>query len=369
MRPPATANLVVIGGGVIGASAAWHLAEAGVERVVLVERATLASGSTSKAAGGIRMQFSDATNVALMQRSVPVYEQFEERYEVDIGLCQPGYLILFTPQDEPAFDRALDLQRTLGVGTERLTVSEVARRIPHLVTDGLAGANFNQRDGYATPESVVQGYAQAAHALGVTIVQGCEVLGIVAPNGRIQAVQTTEGVIATDAVVCAAGVGSARIGTMVGLEIPVRAEPRWLHYSPGDCGLPADLPLTIDFETGFYVHREGPGLLVGGRESPLAELAHTAVERLPCLEEMRVQSSWWGDYEMSPDHNAIVGAAEEPASFYYATGFSGHGFQQAPAIGEHLAELVLGRAPTIDLQPLSLARFGAGDEHAEQFII
>ena len=353
----------------IGVSAAWHLAAAGVERVVLVERATLASGSTSKAAGGIRSQFSDVTNIEIMLRSVPVYEQFRDRFGVDIGLCQPGYLIMFTEADRPAFEDALALQQSLGVGTERLSVAQISERIPQIVTDGLAGANFNQRDGYATPESVVQGFAQSAHAHGVRIVQGCEVVDIETNDGRIRAVETSEGTIATEAVVCAAGVGSARVGAMVGLDIPVRGEPRWLHYSPTDCGVPGDLPMVIDFESGFYLHREGPGILVGGRERRIEDLAETAVRRLPCLAEMRVQSSWWGEYEVSPDHNAIVGAAEHLPSFYFATGFSGHGFQQAPAIGEHIAELVRGQETTLDLSSLGLNRFNAGRERAEEFFV
>jgi sarcosine oxidase subunit beta len=125
----------------------------------------------------------------------------------------------------------------------------------------------------------------------------------------------------------------------------------------------------IDFESGFYLHREGPGILVGGRERQVEDLAETAVRRLPCLADMRLQASWWGEYEVSPDHNAVVGAAEHLSSFFYATGFSGHGFQQAPAIGEHIAELVCGRPTTLDLSSLSLKRFDAGRERTEKFFI
>jgi sarcosine oxidase subunit beta len=142
-----------------------------------------------------------------------------------------------------------------------------------------------------------------------------------------------------------------------------------MHYTPQDGGLPPVVPLTIDFSTGFYFHREGPGLVFGGREPTLDELAEPAARRLPVLADLPVQTSWWGYYEMSPDANAIVGEAEDPAGFFYATGFSGHGFQQAPAIGEHLAELVAGRAPTLDLSPLSVDRFTRGEPKEERLVV
>ena len=156
---------------------------------------------------------------------------------------------------------------------------------------------------------------------------------------------------------------------MAGVEIPVRGEQRWMHFTPHDGGLPARLPLTVDFSTGFYFHREGPGLAFGGREQTLEELAVPAARRLPVLGELPVQSSWWGYYEVSPDYNAIVGEAEEPSRFLYATGFSGHGFQQAPAVGEHVAELVAGREPTLDLSPFALERFELDQARPEAFVI
>ncbi len=156
---------------------------------------------------------------------------------------------------------------------------------------------------------------------------------------------------------------------MVGLEIPVEGEPRWLFFTPEDGGLPERVPLTIDFSTGFYFHREGPGLVFGGRERSLEELAEPAARRLPVLADLPVQSSWWGYYEISPDHNAIVGEAAEPSRFLYATGFSGHGFQQAPAVGEHVAELVTGRKPTLDLSQFSLERFARGEARPETFVV
>ena len=155
----------------------------------------------------------------------------------------------------------------------------------------------------------------------------------------------------------------------MGVDLPVRGEPRWMFFTPEDGGLPERLPLTIDFTAGFYFHREGPGLVFGGREQSLDELAEPASARLPALLELPVQTSWWGYYEVSPDHNAIVGEAAEPSRFLYATGFSGHGFQQAPAVGEHLAQLVAGVEPALDLSPFSVDRFARGEARPEAFVI
>ena len=175
--------------------------------------------------------------------------------------------------------------------------------------------------------------------------------------------------IATETVVCAAGVWSREVASLAGLDLPIDGERRWMHYTPESAGLRGPLPLTVDFGTGFYFHSEGDGLVFGGREPELEDLAEHAARRVPALAELPVRSSWWGYYEMSPDHNAIVGEASDPGRFLYATGFSGHGFQQAPAVGEHLAELVAGREPTLDLSAFALDRFERGAAREEHFVI
>lgn len=369
MSVPSSADVVVIGGGAIGASTLCQLTEHGITDVVLVEREALASGSTGKAAGGIRLQFADELNVRIMLRSVPVFEAFTERYGIDIALRQPGYLFLVREEHEAIFRAAIALQHALGVPTRWLSIAETLQRVPQLDPAGLVGAAFHPRDGYATPESVVQGYAQTAAARGAAIVQGCEVLGIETGAGRITAVTTSKGRIRTDTVVCAAGIGSPAIGRMVGVDLPVEPHARWIHFSPTSCGLPDDLPLTIDFATGLYLHREGDGLVVAGRERQLADLGDVATSRIPALSELRVQSSWWGDYEMSPDRNALVGRAAAPGFFFYATGFSGHGFQQCPAIGEHLAERIAGSSVSLDLGVLSADRLAGSVPRPEAFVV
>jgi sarcosine oxidase subunit beta len=148
--------------------------------------------------------------------------------------------------------------------------------------------------------------------------------------------------------------------------LPVEGIPRSMWFTPQDGGLPEHLPLTIDFSSGFYFHREGPGLAFGGRDEDVFE---AAARRLPVLADLPLQTSWWGYYDVSPDWNALVGEAAEVSRFLYATGFSGHGFQQAPAVGEHVAELVVGKTPTLDLSPFSATRFAEGGARPEAFVV
>jgi len=354
----------------MGTSTAYHLAELGVTDVVLCEKATLGSGSTSKAAGGIRAQFADELNIRIALLSLVEFRNFEERLGVDIDFRQTGYLFLLDSDEDVArFREAIALQGSLGVLSTELTLDEVLELVPQLQTEGLRGATFCPRDGHATPEAVVRGYAAAAADKGVRIQQGVEVTRILVLGNKILGVETTAGRIKTDVVVCTAGVWSREVAALVGLDLPVVGEPRWMHYTPESGGLPDNLPLTIDFASGFYFHREGPGLVFGGREPTIEGVATHATRRLPLLTDLPIQSSWWGYYEMSPDRNGLVGEAVEPTRFLYATGFSGHGFQQAPAVGEYLAERIVGIIPTLNLSPFSAERFARGQPREETFII
>jgi sarcosine oxidase subunit beta len=362
-----TAEVVIVGGGAMGAATAFHLTRLGVTDVVLIERDALASGSTSKAAGGIRAQFAEELNVRIALRSLDEFERFEELTGADISFRQYGYLFLLDNEtDAAAFRAALELQQSLGVPSRELSPADASELVLQLVVDDIVAATYCPRDGYATPEAVVQGYATAS---GARVRQGCAVTGIDARGGRIAGVETTQGHVATGTVICTAGIWSREIAAMAGVDLPVAGERRWMWFTPEDAGLPQRLPLTIDFSSGFYFHREGPGLAFGGRGDELDELAPHIDRRLPALAELPIRSSWWGWYDISPDWNAIVGEAGEPGRFLYATGFSGHGFQQAPAVGEHLAELVAGREPTLDLSAFALDRFAAGAERPETFVV
>jgi sarcosine oxidase subunit beta len=368
---PPLADAVVVGGGVVGASALYHLVARGCERAVLVERDTLGAGSTGHCAGGVRTLFSDDLNVRIGLESIRRFERFEDEIGRALDLRLWGYLFLLSePEDVEAFEAAIALQKRFGIPSSLISPEEAVARVPQLALDGIVAAAFCPLAGYVTPEDVVQGYATRAAELGATIVQSCPATRIVVEGGVVAAVETARGTIRTRTAILAAGVWSPELASPAGLELPVHPEARWMFFTEDAPDFPRELPLTIDFSTGFYFHREGAGLALGGREATMEALAPVALRRVPALAELGIRSSWWGYYEMSPDHNAIVGAAGRPEGLYYATGFSGHGFQQGPVVGEHLAELALGLEPTFDLSPLDVSRFaGAGLLRAEHNVV
>ena len=380
---PARAAVVVIGGGVIGASIAFHLAEAGVADVLLVERGTLAGGSTSRAAGGVRAQFSDPLNVRIAARSLRAFADFGRRPGWEIGLQRVGYLFLLTrAADVEAFRQGIEVQNALGVPSRLLTAAEAAALNPLITVDDVLAAAFSPEDGHATPEAVVQGYAAGARAHGARIVTGCEVVGVDVTGGAVRAGETSRGRVETGTVVCAAGAWSAAVGALVGVELPVSPVRRQvLHTGPG-AGLTGPIPMTIDVETSFYFPREGPGLLVGmsdpdeppgfddrPTEAWIPGLEAAARRRAPAVLVAGVAGGWAGLYEVTPDHNALIGEAAAPARFLYATGFSGHGFLQGPAVGEIVRDLYLGRPPFVDVGPLSADRFAAHRARPEHNVI
>jgi sarcosine oxidase, subunit beta len=374
---------VVIGGGVMGASALFHLAEAGVDNAVLVERGQLACGSTSRAAGGVRAQFSDALNIEIAQRSLRAFRDFGRRPGWEIDLHEVGYLFLLDrTQDVDAFTASIALQREYGVPSRVLTPTEAKSLNPLIETDGLLASAFSPEDGYVTPEAVVQGYAAAARSLGANVVVGCEVQDIETRGDEIAAVRTNRGVIETPAVICAAGAWSSAIAAMVGVDLPVTPLRRQILFTEPLADLPARLPMTIDFGTTFYFHREGPGLLMGMSwpgERPgfnvevtddwIPDLLAAIERRAPRIAQAGIRTGWAGLYEVSPDHNAMIGEARSPSRFLYATGFSGHGFLQGPAVGEIMRDLLLGRAPFVDVTPLTSERFARGSERPELNIV
>jgi sarcosine oxidase subunit beta len=388
---PARAEVVIVGGGVVGTSVAFHLAEAGVRDVVLVERDALGSGSTSRAAGGVRAQFSDEVNVRLGQRSLEAFARFDRRPGQAIDLHRVGYLFLLTrPDDVAVFEAATELQRRLGVDTRMVDAVEARRLCPLVDVDDVLAASWSPDSGHCAPESVVLGYAGAARRLGVTVRTGCAVTGVDTAGGQIRAVRTTAGVVATGTVVCAAGAWSAQVAAMVGVDLPVVPVRRQVLVTgplpAPDVGAPVDrlpgVPMTIDFATSFYFHGEGPGFLLGMSdpdEPPgfalhrddawLPRLTEAIARRAPRLLDAPVTGGWAGLYEQTPDHNALVGEVGSVSRFLYATGFSGHGFLQGPAVGEVVRDLVLGLEPVVDVRPLSADRFAAGTSRPEAALV
>lgn len=372
--PPPSASVVIIGGGVIGVSAAYHLAAAGVSDVVLLERDTLGAGSTSRAAGGVRTQFSDRVNIELATRSLETFTEFGDRFGQEIDLRQVGYLFLVdSPDTLREFERTVAVQNGFGVPSRVIPVEEARRLSPLIDTDGLVGAVYSPVDGYCTPESVLLGFATAARRHGARLVVGCPATGIEVVGDRVTAVHCAAGRIETDTVLCAAGAWSRQVGAWVGVDLPVTPLRRQIAVTEPVTGVPDDLPFTLDFGTGSYFRREGEGLLLGmsdPNEKPgfhlnrtdewLAELGRRLTRRAPRLAEVGIASGWAGLYEMTPDHNGLIGEDPGISRFLYAGGFSGHGFMMGPAVGEVVRDLYLGRPPFTDVRGFHAGRF-AGD--------
>ncbi|WP_371406910.1 FAD-binding oxidoreductase [Kribbella sp. NBC_00662] len=380
---PESADVVIVGGGVMGTSIAFHLAEAGVGHVLLLERDHLGSGSTCKAAGGVRANFSDSVNIALGARSLEAFARFAGRPGQEIDLHRVGYLFLLQTDEQVAqFRDSTELQNTLGQPTRMISVDEAVALAPIVAADGLVGACFSPTGGHCTPESVVLGYATAARRLGATLLTGCEVTGIDAVGNRLTAVRTNRGTVRTGTVVCAAGAWSESLAASVGVELPVTPLRRQIVVTEPIPDLPANLPMTIDFGSTFYFHREGPGLLVGMSdpdEQPgfhlnrtdtwIPRLTDVMARRAPSLLDVGLTGGWAGLYEITPDHNALIGEADDVSRFLYATGFSGHGFLQGPAVGEVIRDLYLGREPFVDISPLNARRFADSTTRAERNVV
>jgi sarcosine oxidase, subunit beta len=380
---PPSASVVIVGGGIMGASVAFHLAEAGVDGVVLVERDQLGSGSTGRAAGGVRAQFSDALNVAIATRSMAAFADFGRRPGWEIDFKRVGYLFVLTrAEDCAAFERGAALQRDLGAPIRMLAPEEVRGRCPLVAVDDVLAGAFAPDAGHATPEAAVQGYASGARRLGAQIETGCEALAVNREAGAISEVVTDGGAIATNCMICAAGPWAGEVAAMAGVDLPVTPVRRQVLFTEPIPGLPAELPMTIDFETSFYFHREGPGLLLGmshdrdpatfsleTSDDWVPSLLEVAERRAPRVAAAGIKGGWAGLYEMSPDHNAMIGESTALPGFFYAAGFSGHGFLQGPAVGEILRDLYLRREPFVDVSPLSAERFAAGESRPELNVI
>jgi sarcosine oxidase, subunit beta len=367
----------------MGLSTAYHLARAGVSGVVLLEMAEFGSGSTCKAAGGVRAQFSDAVNIELGLRSLRTFERFEDIFGQDIDLHQVGYLFLLDePSQVAAFEKSVVLQNELGVPSRMLEVAEAKALSPLISTDGLLAAAYSPTDGHCTPESVVAGYAAAARRADARLVRNCPVTGIRSCGGTLTEVVTGRGSIRTDTVICTAGAWSRELAAMAGVDLPVEPLRRQILTTEPMPEVDPQTPFTIDFSTSFYFHCEGGGLLLGmsdAHETPgfkleqsdswLGGLATAVQRRAPAISDVGLRRGWAGLYEMTPDHNALIGESRAVSRFLYATGFSGHGFLMGPAVGEVMRDLYLGRTPAIDVSSLTVERFAEAHLGAELNIV
>jgi sarcosine oxidase subunit beta len=354
--------------------------------VVLEKESMVGTGSTGRCAGGFRHQFSTEINIKLSLLSISKLQHFAEELGQPIDIHQDGYLFLLQNlQDVESFRQNVNLQRRFGVPVEFLTPGEIGRILPNteLTTDDIAAATYCETDGVSDPAGVTEGYRSNAQRLGATIRTDEEVIGIEIDALRVKGIRTNKGDISTPTIVNAAGPHAASVGEMAGFGIPVVPLRRFIWTTKPFPKAPSRWTLIIDFSTGFYFHRESGGVLfgMGNREEGLTfnlgvdwgffdRVMEIAMHRFPPIGEAAIKNAWAGSYEMSPDAHPILGRVPGIDGFVLANGFSGHGFQHAPAVGELIAEeIVDGKAHTLDISSLSVERFAKGTTAVEKNVV
>ena len=368
-----SAEVAIIGGGIMGTSIAYHLAKRGMKDIVIFEREeALGTGATGKCAGGVRLQFSTAVNIEMSRISIAALERFEEELDEPVDFKRNGYLfVLTTEEDLEAFRANAERQREMGVPVEVLTPEEARGIVTQLYIDDLVGATFCNADGIANPHAIVQGYAKNARRLGVDIIKSSEVTGIEVSGGRARAVVADGERWDAEWVVNAAGPWAKGVGEMAGVDVPVEPVRRQYFITQPMAWIADTFPLLIDWGTGVYMHQESGRLLIGEADPDeprsfnqqvdwdfLTQVSEHAVARVPAVEQAEIRTTVAGLYEVSPDHNAIIGKVPELENFVCANGFSGHGMQHAPAVGLSVSELILdGKSTSVDLEPYRLERF------------
>jgi sarcosine oxidase, subunit beta len=382
-----TADVVVVGGGAIGLAVARALGEAGADHTVVLEKeAAVGQGSTARANGGVRAQFTTPVNVAFSTSSIEEFERLQREHGERLSFHQVGYLfVTATDEGEAGLRAAMDLQRSLGVATEWLNPEEIGHKAPLLRLEGLRGGTFHARDGFLDPHGAVQAFRAGCSPDRVTIRTGVEVTGLRSRNGSIE-VTTTAGDLEAGWVVDAAGPHAALVASMLGVDLPIQPVRRNLAFVRTPDEPPGLIPMCIDVETGVLVRREvGGGYLIAysNPDDPsgwdtsldprfLEDLARLIGNRFPTLEDVPIdpRQCWAGLYPETPDHHAVIGPAEEAERFIACAGFGGHGLMHAPAAGRAVAELITaGRCSTFDLHPLRPSRFREGDLVIESAVL
>ncbi len=381
---PRSSEIVIIGGGVMGASCAYHLAKAGAKDVLLLERDTFfGQGATGRCAGGVRYQFSTEVNVHLSIASLAMIERFKEEIGQDPYYRQCGYLFVLTEQkDADAFRQHVAMQNKLGVATQWKSGDEVRTRLPMMRFEDALGGTFHDKDGLADPNSIVMGYINRARELGAKLYSDVEVKGIDVRAGRVVSVHTNAGEVACNHVINAAGPWAAQVGAMAGVEIPITAVRRQWISTTALPDLPPDFPFVIDFGQALYFHPEGEGLLTGMTNpnekpgfdqnvDPEWELValEAAARRFPMLEQAGRMTGVAGLYEDTPDSHPIFGPTHVDG-YWVVAGFSGHGFMHGPIAGQLMTEFLLeGQASSVDVSMLDLARFDEGRPIQEYHVV
>jgi sarcosine oxidase, subunit beta len=379
-----TADAVIIGGGIIGMSVAFHLARANYGSIVLVEKEQFTgSGATSKAAGGIRAQFSTKVNIEMSMLSIDAFERFKEDTGSDALFDQVGYMFLLTNDDDVAtYKKQYELQRSLGLDVELLKPEDIGQYAPHIRLDDVLLATFCKRDGLGDPHEFLSGYEHAARDMGVDIELEAGVNSITVSNGKITGLSTARGDISTNLVINCAGPHSGLIAKMIGVDLPVEPIRRQCVTTGQLDFVKPFFPMVVDVASGLYHHKESKGLLLGWADKNVEPSFDVSIDpdytdtmlekglyRIPQLETAEIANQWAGLYESTPDHHAVIGWEPSVGGLMYVTGFSGHGFMHAPAAGQVAAELITGKQPSVDISPLSMERFSKGSLVEETNVI
>lgn len=376
------ADIVIIGGGVVGCSIAYNLAKLGAKNIILLEKNTLSSGATGRCGAGIRQQFGTKMNCILARESIKIFENLSQELEYDIELNQGGYLILaYTEKEVNQFKKNVALEQSLNIKARFITVEEAKEIVPPLNTEGILAATFCPTDGHANPFKTNFAYAEAAERLGVKIYTFTEVKEIETENHKIVAVNTDKGKVLTPIVVNAAGGYSGIIGKMVGVDIPVYSQRHQILITePLD---PLFRPMLMSFSRNFYCQQTPHGSIIMGFGDPnerkdgdigsswqfAQEMAQKMTAVLPLLKEVSMIRQWAGLYNMSPDAQPILGEHPQIEGFYMAIGFSGHGFMLAPITSKLIAELILKRKTSIPIDKLEIGRFERGELIIEPSVV
>jgi sarcosine oxidase, subunit beta len=373
-----TADVVIIGGGIVGSSVAYHLAESGCANVLIIEREEKQGlGSTSKSLGGVRAQFATPINIQMSIYSIDLFSRFEEVMGQTADYRAHGYLFCATTESHLEYLREnQEKQKAFGLkNAEMVSREDVVKMVPQMIADDIIGGAYCPTDGFVDPYGVMTGFAKRAKELGARVWLDTAVTGVNVENGAVTGVRTTRGDVSTRNVVNAAGPWAAGVAQMAGVELPVTPLRRQIVKTQRCDFLPAKFPMMIDMSTGFHFRREGEAILMAWPDNEetygfkttfthdfLEKILTRAVDRVPQFADLPVnpKQCWAGMYEVSPDHHAIIGPAPGVKGLFFANGFSGHGVMHSPASGRITADLILGRQSFVNPAPLGIERFAEG---------
>lgn len=377
-----TADVVIVGGGVIGCAVAYNLAKRGCRNVIVLEKSYITSGSTGRCGAGIRAQWGTEMNCRFGIASIEIFEHLEEELALPIGLHQGGYLVIAYKESEfEQLKKNVALQNSLGIKSKVISAEEAKEIVPILNTDGAVGFTFHDRDGHGDPFLTTFAYAEAARRLGVQIYTYTEVKDIIVENGKVKGVVTDRGEISAPVVVNCAGPWSKEVAKMAGISIPTYSERHEALITEPVNRISE--PMLISFTGNFYIQQRPHGSFIMGYGPEeheethkvnstwifLEEMAHKLSNLLPPTKDLRVVRQWAGSYNMTPDAQPIVGGVDEVEGYYMAVGFSGHGYMFGPITGVLMSQLILGEELELPIDMLSYKRFERGELIMEPAVV